>query len=97
MAMFSQKGWKSDVNYNRLGADELSRHIENLRDDFAGRHEGTAKPRREHKTASYVSGFGMVNERSNASQDCPQSTKDFAKALADRRIREIEEQRRSAF
>lgn len=62
MAKFSKKGWSSDPNYDNFSSGGLERHIDNLRDDLAERHEGSAKPRRVHETAGYVSGFGSVEE-----------------------------------
>ena len=91
MAKFSKKGWSSYLNYDNFSSGGLERHIDNLRDDLAGRHEGSAKPRRVHETAGYVSGFGSVSSNPYTPSPCPKETMDFAAELRNRRIREIEE------
>lgn len=93
MAKFSKKGWSSDPNYDNFSSGGLERHIDNLRDDLAGRHEGGAKPRRFHETAGYVSGFGNVDSRGYVKPKCPESTKSFAEQLSAARISEIESQK----
>ncbi len=74
----------------------LELHIDNLRDDLAGRHEGSAKPRRVHETAGYVSGFGSVSSVPYTPSPCPKETMDFAAELRNRRIREIQERKNGA-
>lgn len=96
MAKFSKKGWSSDPNYDNFSSGGLERHIDNFRDDLAGRHEGAAKPRRFHETAGYVSGFGSVSSVPYTPSPCPKETMDFAAELANRRIREIQERKNEA-
>lgn len=90
MAKFSKKGWSSDPNYDNFSSGGLERHMDNLRADLAGVHEGGAKCRRFHETAGYVKGFGNVDSRGYVKPKCPESTKSFAEQLAAARISEIE-------
>ena len=96
MAKFSKKGWSSDTNYDNFSADGLERHIDNLRADLAGVHEGGTKPRRFHETAGYVSGFGSVSSNPYTPSPCPKETMNFATELRNRRICEIQKRKNGA-
>ena len=58
MARLSERGLSSDPNFDRFTSDQLERFKDEIRDDIAGRHDGTVRFARKHEPPEYLKKFG---------------------------------------